>query len=131
MSYQKGFISPLLIVIIAFLLIGGGVYVYQQSKQVSQSATTNPTTQSVPSTQTSSSPTSGVAPLTVKFANIPATAAEEEIFFGDGQSISNGRTGDWPSGGVVHTYATPGTYTVKIEGSMSNGELGRLTIIVN
>ena len=33
-QYKKGFITPLLLALIALLLIGGGVYVYIQNKQV-------------------------------------------------------------------------------------------------
>jgi len=72
----------------------------------------------------------GAAPLTVTFSNLPVTAAEENLNFGDGQSTSNGATGYWPSGGVVHTYTTPGTYTVTLLGEMSEGQLGSATITV-
>ena len=41
---QKGFISPLLLALVALLLAGGGAYVYVQNKQVKQSETVNSTT---------------------------------------------------------------------------------------
>jgi hypothetical protein len=41
---QKGFISPLLLTLIA-LLLAGGAYVYVQNKQVNQSSTTKQTTE--------------------------------------------------------------------------------------
>lgn len=44
-NLQKGFIVPLLLVIIALLLVGGGVYVYTQQKQNSQPAVVDQTTQ--------------------------------------------------------------------------------------
>ncbi|HEY4516733.1 MAG TPA: hypothetical protein VJG64_02200 [Candidatus Paceibacterota bacterium] len=77
----------------------------------------------------SASPSSGPAPLTVTFSNIPTSAAEENIHFGDGKEASNGLNG-WPSSGVVHTYTVPGTYTVTVISGMSNGEIGRLTVTV-
>lgn len=44
-QYKKGFISPLLLALIAILLIGGGAYVYTQNKQVNQPPTATSTTQ--------------------------------------------------------------------------------------
>jgi hypothetical protein len=44
---QKGFILPLLLVIIAILLIGGGTYVYTQNKRRNQSVVESPTTQTI------------------------------------------------------------------------------------
>ena len=50
---QKGFIAPLLMVLVAVLLVGGGAYVYVQTKQTDQSATVTPTTtQTTPTAQT-------------------------------------------------------------------------------
>ena len=37
MNYKKGFIAPLLIIIIALLVLGGGAYVYTQNKQANVS----------------------------------------------------------------------------------------------
>lgn len=42
---HKGFIAPLLLALVALLLIGGGVYVYVQSKQTNQPITATSTTQ--------------------------------------------------------------------------------------
>lgn len=42
MNSQKGFIAPLLLVLIAFLLLGGGAYVYVQQKQANQAAVASP-----------------------------------------------------------------------------------------
>ncbi|MDO8593471.1 MAG: hypothetical protein Q7R59_01060 [bacterium] len=42
---HKGLVAPLLLALIAVLLIGGGVYVYMQDKQVKQSAVVGTTTQ--------------------------------------------------------------------------------------
>ncbi len=51
---QKGFIVPLLLVLVAVLLVGGGVYVYTQKKQPSQSVTENVVLpQPTPTAQTS------------------------------------------------------------------------------
>lgn len=40
MNYQRGFISPLLLALIALLLIGGGAYVYVQNRLANQSLVT-------------------------------------------------------------------------------------------
>jgi len=50
---QRGFIIPLLLVIIAVLLAGGGTYVYVQNKQANQVATVTPTPQATSTTQAS------------------------------------------------------------------------------
>jgi hypothetical protein len=56
MNYHKGFIAPLFLALIAILLIGGGVYVFIQTKPTSQEVTENPTpAQTTPPTQTSNS----------------------------------------------------------------------------
>ena len=52
---QKGFIAPLLLILLAVLLVSGGAYVYMQKNQASQSVTTNPATQTTSTTQTSDS----------------------------------------------------------------------------
>lgn len=41
---QKGFIAPLLLALIAVLILGGGAYVYTQTKQAEKPATMSPTT---------------------------------------------------------------------------------------
>jgi hypothetical protein len=40
-TIQKGFIAPLILIIIAILVIGGGAYVYTQQKQANPLATEN------------------------------------------------------------------------------------------
>ncbi|MCR4276433.1 MAG: hypothetical protein NUV90_03545 [Candidatus Parcubacteria bacterium] len=55
---QKGFISPLLLALIAVLLIGGGVYAYVQNKQAT------------PITQTSNSQTSSGTPVILTTSDI-------------------------------------------------------------
>ena len=92
----------------------------------------------------SASPTSGRAPLTVTFSNLPVTAAEVDLDFGDGTpQASDGFNGCWPVNGsvpnpctdpqpgtVTHTYTKPGTYTAIVTGEMSEGQLGQVTITV-
>lgn len=48
---HKGFISPLLLALIALFLIGGGAYTYMQKKQVNQSAVVTTTTQATSTIQ--------------------------------------------------------------------------------
>jgi hypothetical protein len=57
MKYQKGFIVPLLLALIATLLIGGGAYVYVQNNQTNQPAVVTPTTQATSTAQSSDSQT--------------------------------------------------------------------------
>jgi len=52
-NQQKGFIAPLLLALIALLLIGGGVYVYEKNKQVNLSITASSTAQTTQTTQSS------------------------------------------------------------------------------
>lgn len=52
MNHQKGFIVPVLLIIIAILLLGGGAYVFQ-SKQTSPSEAVAPTAQATSTAQTS------------------------------------------------------------------------------
>jgi hypothetical protein len=62
-------------------------------------------------------PTSGTTPLKVTFSNFaPGCANETDIYFGDTPNAmaSNGFNGSWPTGGVVHTYTSPGTYTAEL-----------------
>jgi len=47
---QNGFALPLLLVLIAALLIGGGVYVYEKNKQVNQPENVSQTTQTTSTT---------------------------------------------------------------------------------
>jgi len=51
MNYQKGFIAPLLLALIALLLIGGGAYVYVQNKPANQPVTASSTTQTTSAAQ--------------------------------------------------------------------------------
>lgn len=39
MNYHKGFIAPLLLILVALFLLGGGAFVYQQTKLTSQPVT--------------------------------------------------------------------------------------------
>jgi archaellum component FlaF (FlaF/FlaG flagellin family) len=45
MNYKKGFIAPLILIIIALLVLGGGAYVYVQKNQANQSVTAASTAQ--------------------------------------------------------------------------------------
>lgn len=103
-------------------------HIYDVKSEILASVTVNVTaTSALP---LSATPTSGSAPLTVTFSNLPITAAEENLNFGDGKATSNGATGNWPSGGIVHTYTNPGTYTATLVGEMSQGQMGSATITV-
>lgn len=51
---QKGFVSPLLLALIAVLLVGGGAYAYMQNKQASQPAVTDSTATATSTTDTAS-----------------------------------------------------------------------------
>jgi PKD repeat protein len=123
-NFQKGFVVPLLLTIIALLIIDGGVYFYRQRNQSStielnETATTTETTNQTTTQEKqstlvfSATPTSGVAPLTVTFSGTISTANpssddglglgvdEPYIDFGDAQE------GDAPSTGEVSCSSTP------------------------
>ncbi|TSC68745.1 MAG: hypothetical protein G01um101466_311 [Parcubacteria group bacterium Gr01-1014_66] len=120
---QKGFIVPVLLIIIALLVVGGGVYVYeskktetpivvdtetQQSNQVQQQTNTqtsntqqnsqnNEGAITYASANLSATPTTGVSPLTVNFEGqikVPYNQRGRAImFFGDGVSDVMFRSG--------------------------------------
>src|SRR3989344_992180 len=48
MKYNKGFIVPVLLVIIALLVVGGGVYIYTKNKQSDQKNTQTENTTAQP-----------------------------------------------------------------------------------
>ena len=60
---QKGFVLPLLLVIIAVLLVGGGAYVYTQQKPASEPAVVDQNTQPKQSTTLSTNTDNGVDPV--------------------------------------------------------------------
>lgn len=55
-NFQKGFVIPLLLAVIA-LLLAGGTYVYLQQKQTNQPVIENSAAQTTPTTKQSTSPT--------------------------------------------------------------------------
>jgi len=54
---QKGFAMPVILILVALLVIGGGAYVYMQNKQANQPATPSSPTQATSTMQTSVSQT--------------------------------------------------------------------------
>lgn len=119
-NLQKGFIAPVILVIIALLVIGGGIYVYENKKTETPVATTptppvtipenNPNNTLVtkpaittpvtkpPTTPTKSdltvSPSSGSSPLTVNFSLLIKKVGEYTVNFGDNEkSITTPATG--------------------------------------
>jgi hypothetical protein len=125
-NLQKGFVVPLLIAIIALLVIGGGVYIYenkkaevpavtntgiQQSDQVQQQTntqtlpvTTKPTppTSSQPSI-TALSPTAGPIGTSVTITGSGFAATGNTISFGDWQSPNLSSS----NGGTSITFTVP------------------------
>lgn len=59
MNAQRGFIVPLLLILISVLLVGSGAYWYTQTKPVNQPAVVEQTVQATSTTQTSISQTAG------------------------------------------------------------------------
>lgn len=75
-NYQKGFVVPLLITIIAVLIIGGGIYYYSQNKQVEQKSDVQSNT-SIPSNNPVV--TTPVSPIsTVVSTSIPSVMKMED-----------------------------------------------------
>ena len=82
---QKGFISPLLLALIAILLVGGGVYVYVQKKQTSQQATVSETTQATSTAQTITEEST----TTATFTGYYAQKQVREIYDGEDFGVKN------------------------------------------
>lgn len=76
MNHQKGFISPLVLALIAVLLIGGGAYVYVQNKQANEPIATTSTAQT--SKNTSATPSR----LALDLANVTPQFIDENGYGG-------------------------------------------------
>jgi|GEM_PF-6947096 hypothetical protein len=135
--YHKGFATPLLLIIIATLLLGGGVYVYQQTGRGNQSAaittaqTANQEAAPAQGNEFIASPTAGVAPLSIHFS-IPAgfeclpgnlsCAAHPSTYtidYGDGTDSLNGSA--YRNGTELdHTYTAAGNYVATLIDTTDN-----------
>lgn len=80
MKTSKGFIAPLLLVLVALLLIGGGAYMYIQKQQTNQSAIVNTITQAT-STNTKISDS--------KESSLPRYLFEDFLFLTGGERQIN------------------------------------------
>ncbi|MEI7463402.1 MAG: Ser-Thr-rich GPI-anchored membrane family protein [Candidatus Taylorbacteria bacterium] len=101
---QKGFVVPLLVAIIALLVIGGGVYVYdnkkadvpavvdnttQQSNQVQQTNTQNPpVTASTNNQSQSANPDGNYAPNPSKGSSITVISPKNNVQISSGQTYT-------------------------------------------
>jgi hypothetical protein len=100
---QKGFIAPLILIIIAIVILGGGAYVYTQQKQANPLATENVTlpqaTSTAPTTNQTTSPaqTNDVAGIAVtspkpnELVKLPITVQGQ--INGNGWVANEGETG--------------------------------------
>lgn len=71
---QRGFISPLVLSLIAILLIGGGAYVYAQKSRASQPVVTRQMTEA-----TSTAPTPPLAPPPLGIVPIPSFETNDSV----------------------------------------------------
>lgn len=121
---QRGFIIPLLLIIFAILLAGGGTYLYVQNKQIKQSDTATQSTQATSTAQTKKdsilvqSVQGNIATLRV-LGNSEQSCSRHEykIDFGDGKNEYL----DIPEGTCTkmetiftHTYQTNGTFNARL-----------------
>lgn len=118
-----------------------------QAQQIAQQAITqatnalsnqNTTVQTNTSAKFTATPTSGAAPLTVRFSQTATDDWRASIEYGDGATCTVDGTGEAANcpNKFAHTYTTPGTYTVKLWSSTgtdgaSRPPLGTLTIKVS
>lgn len=145
---QRGFIVPLLLLVIAFLLVGGGAYIFTQKKEASpvvsgnvslpQATSTKQTNQSAGDSNKAPtissftvSPASGSAPFNVTFTAAPSPGAES-INYGDGseECWMPNYDGETVCNMLSHTYSSPGTYTATLSRHLPTAVLGTVTITV-
>ncbi len=143
-NLQKGFIVPVLLVIIALLVVGGGVYVYEnkkaevpaivdngaqqsnQNQQQTNTQTQQTNTQNSTKNNFSVLPNSGKAPLTI---TATFDGCNPLITWGDGTNLEGGFGMNTCGGGIPmsehpilsknHTYTVPGTYTISLFNSLN------------
>lgn len=126
MKNQKGFIVPLLLVVIAFLLLGGGAYIFTQNKEASPvvsgnvelpQATSTEQTTTVQTVSFTASPTSGSVPLTVYFSsNWFGNMSPQglSINYGDGETDYLCNPGELCPRQIAHIYKKAGTFTTTL-----------------
>ncbi len=147
MKKQRGFIIPLSVAIIAILIIGGGLYIYNQNKSSTNNylnvSTTTPSTnvqnlndgrQNASTTKEglfSVVPKSGSIPLTVQFTNTIPSTGDTSIDYGDGTSCSTANPdGSRTCSLYTHTYSKEGTYTAILYRHFPTQELARAVVSV-
>lgn len=147
-------IGALVAIVVGLAVLGGGVYFYFQN-QIAMTAPVAEVATSTPQTQKSyqntaktppvapmtavltATPTSGPAPLTVRFAQTATDNQQAFIEYGDGTGCAvDGAGGESVncSSKFVHVYTTPGVYVVKLHSSRTDAAsrppLGTVTITV-
>lgn len=75
-------------------------------------------------------PSSGTAPLSVVFSNLKTGASDQVLYFGDGQKLETGPSGDWVATSVTHTYTSSGAYTASLYRSMPHTIISSTVITV-
>ncbi len=110
---QKGFLVPLLLVIIAVLVIGGGIYIYNNKKA---EAPIVPNTQTQASDQTQQTNTQQITP--VNSANSQVDTSNWKTY----TDTDHGFSIDYPSGTKIRNMDGNGTYGVSLK-TVSQGEV--------
>lgn len=118
-SSHKGFIAPLLLILIAVLLIGGGTYVYMQKQRVSHSTLANSTAQVTSQATTSTAFLKDLSTITSSQTYIitwvPTDLATQnvliELFSADKKFI----------GFLANTAPNNGSYSWTVDPTLSTG----------
>lgn len=108
---------PLLLILVAILLVGGGTYMYMQNKQTNQPAVVSPTTQTPSTTQVQPSTSNTTNNVTTddlrqqkaEVMNIMQTFAINIGLYcktSNNRDIVSGNAGDAPCAGAVASYNT-------------------------
>ncbi len=128
---QKGFIVPLLIIIIAVLILGGGLYVYQRNKQSDSTQTSNTSTSIGKPIVTSVKANMSTIGLLMTITGHGFTT-ESNVIYIDDTVVDNGQPRSSDSNQIYGAFPIPGavgsSHTISI--TNENGVSNSLTFTI-